>query len=238
MAWTRGEHAARRRRVQVLAVSDKASAREAIYKIAQQGEGPADDVDLDTHFDRFLRLYREFRAYAAAPDAPAFVRHQASDPTTQPGPKGEITDTKSLEWARLANTRYVILLTTIALSFSLGTSGTVPGTTARRGNLITWSFAEMKVSLTRLGVELQAMALADGAGPNDLRAGLPFELPADRDLPTSPPEQLLELRATDRRVGHAHQEHPHGLRTHAKADRAAQGDRGVQHHDAAEDRRR
>ena len=180
--------------VYVLAVSDKATAREAIFRVAQQGEGPADAHELDTHFDKFLRIYREFRAYSNEPNVPPFVRHQASDPTTQPNQTSTIIDAATLEWARLANARYVILLMTIALSLSLGTSGTVPGTTARRRDFITWSFSEMQVSITKLGEELRAMPLAANAAPEDLRAGLPFELPSDRDLPISPPDQLLELR--------------------------------------------
>jgi hypothetical protein len=61
--------------IYVLPVADLATARSAIFRVAQQGEGPPDAGAVDTHFDKFLRLYREFRAYGAHPDWPAAVRN-------------------------------------------------------------------------------------------------------------------------------------------------------------------
>ena len=67
--------------IYVLQVSDKASARLAVYTIGSQGEGPQADPG-STHFDKFLRLFRERRAVDAHAGSPAFVRNQADDPKT------------------------------------------------------------------------------------------------------------------------------------------------------------
>jgi hypothetical protein len=181
--------------VYVMPVSDKASAREAIYRVALQGEGPPSGEPGQTHFDKFLRIYREFRAYKAVPGAPAMIRTQALDPTTTQGATGGITDPTTLLWANLANLRYQMLLLDIALALSIGTIGSVPGTTAARRDFIAWAFGvEMLTSIKKLGEELRAMPLHVGSATDSMRAGLPFEVPGNRDLPSTVPEQVAELR--------------------------------------------
>jgi hypothetical protein len=185
--------------IYVLPVPNKASAREAIFRIAQQGEGPTQDEELDSHFDKFLRLYREYRAYdamLAGPDKPRFVRDQVSDPSTVTGSKpGFITDLKALAWAELANTRYRMLLMEIALALSVGASGSVTGTTAVRRDFVSWAFREMRggSGIKDVGQELLSMPIKKG-DPRSVVSGIPFELPDGRNLPTTTPEQVLELR--------------------------------------------
>lgn len=180
--------------VYVLTVADKADGRAAIYRVAEQGEGPAGAEDVDTHFDKFLNLYREFRAYSQVADAPAFVRAQATDPSTgMGGGPATITDPAALEWARLSNHRYLMLLFDVALSLSLGQMGFVPGTTARRADFQNWVFKEMLAGIKGIGTVLEEMPLEAGAPVEALRAGLPFELPATQ-LPTETPAQVAGLR--------------------------------------------
>lgn len=180
--------------VYVLSVADKESGRAAIYRVAEQGEGPAGAEEVDTHFDKFLRLYREFRAYKQVPGAPAFVRTQATNPSTGSGGQpATITDPAALEWARLSNYRYLMLLLDVTLSLSVGQSGFVPGTTARRVDFQTWAFKEMLAGIEGIGMVLGEMPLSAGAPPESPRAGLPFELPTQQ-LPTEIPAQVSELR--------------------------------------------
>jgi hypothetical protein len=178
--------------VYVLPIRDKASARAAIFKISLQGEGPVGDGI--THFDKFLRIFREHRAVDRQAGAPAFARNQAPDPRTGlSGLTATITDATALAWARLGNTRYQMLLMDIALSLSVGQTGTLPSTTARRSDFTAWAFSEMLRHIKPISAELRNMPLKAGASPNDPRAGFPFELP-DQNLSVQVPDQLNYLR--------------------------------------------
>ena len=180
--------------IYVLTVSDKASAREAIFKVSMQGEGPIEgQVEGETHFDKFLRIYREFKLYKAVAGAPVMALNQAPSPTTVPNKNSTITAPGTLSWAKLANCRYEMLLLQIALALSIGSPGSVPGTTATAQDFNNWAFQEMVVSLRSLGQQLRTMPLTPEAA--EPLAGLPFDLPTDRDLPVTVPEQLGRLRA-------------------------------------------
>jgi hypothetical protein len=179
--------------IYVLPVADLAGARDAIFHIAQQGEGPPDAGAFDTHFDKFLRLYRELRAYQAHADLPV-VRNQATDPATgTDGRAATITDPATLQWACLANVRYEMLLLYIGLALTVDGAGAVDGTQAQRTDLLGWVRREMKV-VKGLGATLREMPLAAEAAADSLRAGLPFELPGGHDLPATVPGQVAELR--------------------------------------------
>jgi hypothetical protein len=181
--------------IYVLPAADKASARTAIYSVALQGEGPPSAVGIATHFEKFLRVYREFRTYAAQAARPPFIRNQATDPTTGASTPGSITDPVTLAWAHLANTHYQMLLLDIALAFSTGNSGFVSSTTASRRDFIAWAIGtEMLVAIKKTAEELRDMPLIQSAAPDSVRAGLPFELPQTADLPITVPEQLAQLR--------------------------------------------
>jgi len=181
--------------IYVLPIMDKASARKAIFTVAQQGEGTPSGEGIDAHFEKFLRVYREFRAYSSQAGAPAMVRNQATDPRTDPGSTGTIIDPVTKLWAQLANGRYQMLLMDIALALSTGNSGSVPGTTAFRHDFIGWAIGiEMLMAVKKLGEELRSMPVNQNAPPDSVRAGLPFELPEDTDLPDSIPEQVARLR--------------------------------------------
>lgn len=123
------------------------------------------------------------------------VRNQATDPRTDAGNTGTITDPVTKLWAQLANARYQMLLMDIALAFSTGNSGSVTGTSALRRDFIGWAIGvEMLMAVKKLGEELRSMPLNQNAPPDSVRAGLPFELPEDTDLPNAIPEQVARLR--------------------------------------------
>jgi hypothetical protein len=178
--------------IYVLQVADKASARLAVYTIGAQGEGPEADPG-STHFDKFLRLFRERRAVDAHAGSPAFVRNQADDPKTGISGPATITDPKTLAWARLGNLRYQMLLVDIALAVSVGPTGTAPSVSAARSDFSQWAFREMLTSIKPLSAELCQMPLAAGASPTDPRAGLPYELP-NTNLPDAIADQIQYLR--------------------------------------------
>jgi hypothetical protein len=175
--------------IYVLPVQDKASARLAIHALAIQGEGPVGNGGA-THFDKFLRIFRELRAADRQPGAPTLVRNQADDPRTGLSGSATIAHPATLAWAKLGNTRYQMLLTDIALSLSVGSAGTVASILANRVDFLGWAFREMLAAIKPLSEELRQMPLTnDGAA----LAGLPFELP-QQALPTATGAQIQYLR--------------------------------------------
>ena len=175
--------------IYVLPVQDKASARLAIHALAIQGEGPVGNGGA-THFDKFLRIFRELRAAGRQPGAPTLVRNQADDPRTGLSGSATIAHPATLAWAKLGNTRYQMLLTDIALSLSVGSAGTVASILATRVDFLGWAFREMLAAIKPLSEELRQMPLTnDGAA----LAGLPFELP-QQALPTETGAQIQYLR--------------------------------------------
>jgi hypothetical protein len=175
--------------IYVLPVQDKASARLAIHALAIQGEGPVGNGGA-THFDKFLRIFRELRAAGRQPGAPTLVRNQADDPRTGLSGSATIAHPATLAWAKLGSTRYQMLLTDIALSLSVGSAGTVASILATRVDFLGWAFREMLAAIKPLSEELRQMPLTnDGAA----LAGLPFELP-QQALPTETGAQIQYLR--------------------------------------------
>ena len=179
--------------IYVLPIRDKASARQAIYRLALQGEGPIGDAGV-THFDKFLRIYRECRSLSDQHGAPSFVRKQAVNPRSGSNASpGTITDPTALAWAQLGNMRYQLLLLCIGLSLSISQTGTPSAPTASRSDFTNWALREMLASIKPISLELREMPFQSGTSPDDLRAGFPFELP-DRDLPGVVPDELDYVR--------------------------------------------
>ena len=176
--------------IYVLPIRDKASARVAIHALGIQGEGPIGNGGV-THFDKCLRIFRELRAVGQQQGAPAFVRNQADDPRTGLGGNATISHPTTLVWAKLGNARYQMLLTDIALSLSVGSTGTIASVQATRADVLGWAFREMLANIKPLSEELRQMPLTGEAGA--ALAGLPFELP-EQALPTDTAAQIVYLR--------------------------------------------
>ncbi len=110
-------------------ISDRKAAVQAIESIVEQGEGHL--YAKDSHFQRFLTLYREFRKAVEDGEDPA--RNVANNPNTA-GPNaagpdaerfrdldsGRITAVRTLRWARLFNKRYAVLLAELTHRRPLG----------------------------------------------------------------------------------------------------------------------
>lgn len=92
-------------------ISDSIKDREGIIaslkKVADQGEGVNDQVD--SHFERFLSIYREFDTLDD--DRVAFVSSRTDpNPTTMTGFPNTITDRRALLWAKILNEKYRLML--------------------------------------------------------------------------------------------------------------------------------
>jgi hypothetical protein len=137
-----------------------------------QGEGP--NAIEDSHFHRFLRMYREFEKPGASVEARIF--HVPDNPRIRGANGGEsrgkevgtlIKNERSSLWGRVFNVRYQLLL--LDILESLGTRRSKE--TAKRETLTGWAVLEMEF-LKRIGQLLPLLFL----DRNDKkRAGAPFQ---------------------------------------------------------------
>jgi hypothetical protein len=151
--------------------SDRDSALAAIQAISVQGEGSTIGKLEESHFGKFLNIYRHF------PDdgdwSPS--RNLARNPTTdQDAPLDRrITDPLALLWGGLFNLRYRMLLMFLAHAFRIEAPLKASGRTPR-GLLLSWAFGEMYNlrSITEI-----LMTLPMHETDDSLLAGPPFEMP-------------------------------------------------------------
>jgi hypothetical protein len=174
----------------IIPVDSRASALAALRAIAEQGEGldvPEDDED--SHFVRFLAIYRALKALG--PGIADVVRPVASNPTTatEGGDPDDldtpttITHPEAVLWAHLFNVRYRKLLVNLSHAFELTDDPADLTTLAPRGGLIHRTFAEMYNLRAIAGVLIRLPARVDDeAGP---RAGPPFQMPYTLNLPSA-----------------------------------------------------
>jgi hypothetical protein len=110
-------------------IPNRDAARAAVEQIVRQGEGHLSSKE-ESHFQRFLELYREFRAAVTEGIDPA--RNVAIDPNTADPDRtghdmrryrvlepGRITAQPALAWARLFNKRYAVLLANLTHALTL-----------------------------------------------------------------------------------------------------------------------
>ncbi|MEZ6141573.1 MAG: ferritin-like domain-containing protein [Zavarzinella sp.] len=170
--------------VKVFRINSRDDAIQALSAIARQGEAANNDSELmDSHFGRFLSIYRAF------PDNFDPSYPVATNPNTnlvQPN-ASTITDATTLLWAHLFNVRYRILLSFIGHSILV--PATLPNEPDKldpnSGNslLVGWIYTEMVYatgSLREIAIQLATLPLA--AGGTDT-AGPPFELPYTLVMP-------------------------------------------------------
>lgn len=154
---------------------------EVIRAIAFQGEGLSGALDPDTHFGRFLTVFRAFPETGWVP-----TRRVPADPVSKSGPTpnpSEIVNPRSRAWAELSNVRYRMLLINIAhaLSEPFVEGGTAA--TSDRTALIGWSFDEMMFT-ARIANLLVTLPRGDKTKPE--RAAPTFEMPYSLSLPDFP----------------------------------------------------
>jgi ferritin-like protein len=202
--------------------TDRSSALNAIKLISVQGEGSTIKNLKESHFGKFLEIYRKF------PDEKGWrpSRSVATNPTTdQSAPRNRrITNKLALLWAGLFNLRYRMLLMYVSHSFRIEAPARPSGRTPR-GLLITWTFGEM-YNLRSIAEILMTLPLHDRG---DLLAGPPFEMPYSLSLPARDPDRwrthrdlliesqqyVAELRAA------SHGEHESYLKGLHSADQSA-----------------
>lgn len=166
--------------VLVIRVGSRADALAALAKIADQGEAveKVDNSSEDSHFMRFLKVYREFKRYGGSPP----VLPLATDPVVSEdagGGRNEIKNPEAAQWGALFNVRYRMLLAYLAHVYRHRSVAAAVGAPGRRGQLINRMFGEM--------YNLKAIAGLVAEFPLDkdpkLRAGPPFQMPYTVALP-------------------------------------------------------
>ena len=168
-------------------VTDRATALSALRAISKQGEAPGgSSADEESHFMRFLEIYREFPE-DDPPSRNIPVNPRIGEPNQKKpywSEKDEgcawITNERSIMWAHLLNVRYRMLLYTLKHAFFVsGATEITDGPTAR-ASLISWTFGEMYNLRTISGI-LVDLALA-GEG-DERRAAPTFDTPYSISLP-------------------------------------------------------
>lgn len=157
-------------------VRDRASVLAALRAIAEQGESPTTTGDNQSHFQRFLDIYRDLG------DAPPPVRNIPSNPSTSEldvDGKTVIKNATALRWCRLFDLRYRMLLFRLKHAFFVRAGESTTRPTAR-GNLIAWAFAEMYNLRALAGI---VMDLPLDGETDAARAAPPFEMPYTLSLP-------------------------------------------------------
>jgi rubrerythrin len=184
-------------RVLILPVATRTQAVAAMEDVSEQGEGhlsPSDEEER-SHFQRFLAVYRDYRAALAEDAGFAPARAVAVNPSTRDdaGPdKHYIENDDTRDWATLLNRRYRILL--MFLGHSLRSAqgaaqGVGKGAPGLRAMLMHRVFGEMYnlKTISELLVQMPLQAQVGARGP-ELFAGPPFEMPYDLTLPHSEPD--------------------------------------------------
>lgn len=181
---------------QVFAVSDRKACLDAIRFISIQGEGMSDKDSVDSHFERFLRIYRGQDTGADAdriiafppegdwlPTRPIptdpFVLKDSDDPNA-------IAEPLAVKWAHLANYRYGLLLGWLQQYFH-----SAHAATEQRTAIQNWCFdgamrpfVDLNAKLVSLNRRAKAM----------VKAAMPFNLPEVVNLPDEQESRIALLR--------------------------------------------
>jgi hypothetical protein len=169
----------------VFRVRSAAEALRAIAQIAIQGEGT--EAADDSHFLEFRKVYDDVdglpngtSSHLAVPTNP----NLRDDPATA---SGRIVNPETRCWARLCNTRYLMLLQKLPLALSRHRDDATEN--SQRVTLISTAFKEMTVGIGYLAKRLMGLPRAND--PKEF-AGPIFELP-DEMLPSTTDDQWKEL---------------------------------------------
>jgi rubrerythrin len=171
-------------------IGDRAAAREAIRKVAEQGEGPSDDAEA-SHFDRFRTMYRGGGPKSLPPFPPAGAWNPARAVPRNPRQPPQTATNRTDRWAQLANKRYELLLGFIDQYL-------VTSATKDRILLAGWAKQEMFI-LNALRDTLVTLPQDGGV------AAPPFTLPDPLELPATESERWqLEQSRTKAAIDMVH----------------------------------
>ena len=179
----------------------RSAATAAVEKIGAQGEGfdlpPAGPGQPESHFERFLDIYKRFRALSDAGVQVTWPVAENANTTDAPPEQpnlmqmvdvvqeayaagGRITHPRARAWAHLFNLRYRLLLGHLSHFLRLpelyvAGPGPHQGDRTPRGLLLIWTFDEMR-HLERIAEKLVQLPRDDP--PGYTHAGPPFEHPS------------------------------------------------------------
>jgi hypothetical protein len=171
------------RSVIVRTIGNREDALRAVAKITAQGEGFTEEPD--AHFDRFVEIYRR-AASEAGPIALSF----ATDPWYRRegmpagAPEAEIASTLAVDFSRLGDFLYEILLNTIALALHPESGFDAAG----RSAAATFSITLMREMIKPLARALPRLRIRDDAESPQL--SLCLTLPEGTDDPAEMRDRL------------------------------------------------
>ncbi|ARU55421.1 hypothetical protein OLMES_1343 [Oleiphilus messinensis] len=186
----------------VVPVSNRDEVIDALEQIAEQGEA-AHSSDEQSHFRRFLRIYREFKAHFPNGLQPA--RNLPINPTTfhdEGKVSGDsyrktttITHPESIKWADLFNLRYRLLLTYLSHSFRLARALNPNKSPGNYQSVLHRAFCEM-YNLKAISGILVRQPLHENPAPDTpfQPAGPPFQMPYNVELPENAISCWLQYR--------------------------------------------
>jgi hypothetical protein len=165
--------------VLVMRAASRTQAMAALKAIAEQGEAvDVSQATEDSHFRRFLQVYREFSKSSLPAILPVATDPRA--PGLGAGDGGSvISNPQAVGWAGLFNLRYRMLLAWLAHAFQLSDDPAQTDAPGRRGQVLNRVFAEMYNLKTIAGL-LVRPPLAEDPGQ---RAGPPFQMPYSLNYP-------------------------------------------------------
>lgn len=163
-----------------------AAARGALKEIGDQGEGwdaPVEPVEQETHFERFLTLFKLFRQHPANAALTVATNCAAVIEGDPPVPAGrtEITSTNARAHGQLFRVRFEVLLLLLSHLFTLPHG-------QRRDDLRRRTIIEMRC-ISDIGGKLTDLPVTDGSS---LNAGPPFFMPVA--IPEDPAQQVAWLQ--------------------------------------------
>jgi len=172
----------------IIEVGSRAAALDAIEQVGEQGEGLEPGTENESHFQRFLAIYRGMKELGDGTG----VRPLATNPTTDlegpdvgpaedPNTTTPIVNEEANLWAHLFNVRYRKLLVNLSHAFELSDDPGDRAALGPRGTLIHRTFSEM-YNLRAIAGQIVVLPI-DGAQPDGPLAGPPFQIPHTLMLP-------------------------------------------------------
>lgn len=167
----------------------------ALKEIAEQGEGLDEKDTMPSHFERFLHIYKEYKAIlkehhkfepsrnvATNPyvgSETEVTKEFESDAPAIEAESDEIKEPEAILWANLCDIRYRLLLNFLNHSFLLDNGYNNSGNSSPRGMIINSAFGEMYNLRSLATILVQTPIVKNGKK----MAGPPFTLPYTFDLP-------------------------------------------------------
>jgi len=160
--------------VHVFSILSRDDALHALDKIAEQGEGW--NIGSASHFERFLDCYERFED-----ELSGHILNIPTDPTTSCGGNGPETEEScisheaALQWARLLNVRYRLVLLELGLAM-LRPRESDDDSLLSRPALIDASLTEMRHVVRYIAIRLTGLPRRPEGSTGEVAAA-PFELP-------------------------------------------------------------